>query len=245
MKTSNKLLIGLLTIVLLSVAGILVAARIILDQDTIKGNGRKVSKNVNIGEFDKVNVKGRFTVRLTQGGNSQLKINADENLVPQIESEVEDGELNVRLKGKISRKDKIELFITADSFKEIEMRGGANFEGDELKGETLDLKTSAGSHGSLKIDYKELKCETNSGAVLSLSGRTALATLMASSGSSLIAQELIAQKAEAKASSGAHMSISVSDQLDVEANSGGSISYSGNPVIKQINSNSGGSISKN
>ena len=71
-----------------------------------------------------------------------------------------------------------------------------------------------------------------------------MATLMASSGSSLIAQELIAQKAVARGSSGASMNIVVTEELDAEMSSGASLTYSGNPVIKNINTSSGGNINK-
>lgn len=246
MKTSNKLLLGLLIIVLASITVILIAARFYVDRNTISGNGKQASKTRQLEKFDKVNINGRFTVLLSQGENSQLKINADENLIPLVESTVDNGELVIKFKDKISRKDKVKLFITADAYNQINMRAGAEFRTtSELKGDLLNLEVSAGSHGTLKANYNELKCDVSAGAGLTLTGRTAMATLMASSGSSLIAQELIAQKAVARGSSGASMNIVVTEELDAEMSSGASLTYSGNPVIKNINTSSGGNINKN
>jgi len=66
----------------------------------------------------------------------------------------------------------------------------------------------------------------------------------ASSGSHLDADDLQAETAEADASSGAHIELNVNKQLSASASSGGHIHYKGNALIKDIDTSSGGAVSK-
>jgi hypothetical protein len=67
----------------------------------------------------------------------------------------------------------------------------------------------------------------------------------ASSGSSIDADQLKAQRVKADVSSGATIKCNVEEELIAEASSGGSVKYSGSPKMVDVDKSSGGSVRKN
>jgi hypothetical protein len=246
MKTSNKLLLGFLSLILAGIVVFGIFARVNLDRGTIKGNGKTSTVSRNLPSFTKVHTKGRLTVFLSQGGNTQLKINADENLIPLVKSEVENGELELRLTKKIGSGEKVEVYLTADSnLNEIEIEGRSQLETpSEISGDKLTVKTTAGGRGKLQVKYRELFNESHAGGNLTLLGVSNIATFIFTSGGVLNAEELTVDEAKAEGSSGALAHINVKKELDIEVSSGANLSYKGNARIGDIQQSSGGSVSR-
>src|SRR5215210_7220442 len=57
----------------------------------IKGSGVVRSETRNAGGFDAVDVSGVFQVEVTAGKDFSVEVRADENLLPYIRTEVEEG----------------------------------------------------------------------------------------------------------------------------------------------------------
>lgn len=245
MKTSNKLLLGFLIVILIGITTVISIARLRVDSNTIKANGKAKTHIEFIKNFDKINIKGKFKVHLMQGDSTQLEIRTSENLIPLVVSTVEKGELEIYLKNRISDKDRIELFLTAAVINSLEVSEGAQLNSEGLiNGDSLNLKGIAGSEVTLSLNYKSLDAESHAGSSLNLSGKSIKAKIISTSGALIKASNLIIEECHAEANSGAVAEINVAKNLEVKANSGGLVSYSGNPNIKNIESNSGGSIQK-
>jgi hypothetical protein len=89
-----------------------------------------------------------------------------------------------------------------------------------------------------------LKAEANSGGMIKLSGKADMLDVETNSGGNFKGNELEAMNCKADASSGGNMQLYVTKELSAEANSGGSIKYRGEGLIKNISTGSGGSIKK-
>src|SRR5687768_2165758 len=50
------------------------------DQKTIEGNGKLVTRTVDVKSFDALKASGVYELRLSQGATESVKIEADENL---------------------------------------------------------------------------------------------------------------------------------------------------------------------
>lgn len=246
MKTSNKLLLALLALVLAGITALAVTVKIYINKNTVAGNGNKTSEIRMIDGFTKINVRGRMVVILTQGANTELKINADSNLIPLVETKVEEGELIITLKEQVREGDIITLYVTADhNLSAMEIAAGCTIETPEvLAGDNLDVNTSAGAQTKLSLKYKELFLEASSGSYVTLSGTSDKAVINFSSGSNIDAENLEIEMAEAEGSSGGNASIKVAKELKVDVSSGANLTYSGNAMISTMKQSSGGSINK-
>jgi hypothetical protein len=81
----------------------------------------------------------------------------------------------------------------------------------------------------LDINVQVADCRSTSGSDLRVSGRTDKLYAEATSGSDIKAGNLKAKVSEARATSGADITLNTSEELYAKATSGGDIKYYGNP----------------
>lgn len=244
MKTSNKLLLGFLILILLSITAFLIVVKL-YDTPAIEGNGIERTSTISPGTFDRVDVKGKFDVYLTQGAPNKVVIKGDENLIPLVESIVEKNALQISLKKRIRRNNRIKVFVTVKSIKGLTISKGTYVETPSgLNGDKLEIESSSGSYGKISLNYKYLNVAISSGAELTISGDANTASLEYSSGGSMKAGGLKTKKCNVEGSSGGHGEISVSEELDVAVSSGAHLTYEGSPRVTNFDASSGGSINK-
>jgi hypothetical protein len=122
--------------------------------------------------------------------------------------------------------------------------GGSEIRIDEtISGKSVELKASGGSnlHAAINTDF--LQVRASGGADMRLAGFASELSAQASSGSRISGYDLETTLAGVEASSGADVRITVSDELNARASSGGGIRYRGNPKLVNSKASSGGSVS--
>jgi hypothetical protein len=142
-------------------------------------------------------------------------------------------------------KNTVKAYVSATEINSLGASSGAYIRSENtLKGNSLVMKMSSGGGMILDLVYKDIRMEGSSGANASLSGRSKTFRVSASSGSNIDASNLEAVNCEAGASSGANISMVATGEIIARSSSGGSIKYTGNPGLKEINKSSGGSVSQ-
>ena len=210
------------------------------------GNGNVITEERSLNEnFDKVKGSAGLDVYLTEGSENKVVVEADENLMEIIETDVINGKLIIRANKNIGRSKAKKVHVTYKNLVSIEASSGADVIGNSvIKSETLNLDSSSGADLEVEVLSKDLYVETSSGADIVLSGKTINFTAKASSGSDLKAKKLNAIDCNARASSGADITVNVKDRLDAKASSGGDVRYYGNPEAVSKDRGSSGSIRK-
>jgi len=212
----------------------------------IKGNGsvqsedRKISSN-----FETIKVQQGINLYLTQGSKTDLSVEADENIIDLLITEVKNNELKVYFEKNVYRAKARNVYLTTKQISGIYTSSGASVKSENtLNVQTLDLDSSSGSSIKIHVNADDVTSETSSGANMDLFGKTNTFSARASSGSSIDADELVAEVAYANASSGANIDVNVTEKLTAKASSGGDIDYEGNPTDINKNTSSGGSVSR-
>lgn len=210
------------------------------------GNGNVVTEDRHINEdFNQVRGSSGLDVYLTQGNENQVQVEADDNLLQFIETYVEDGKLIVSTSDNIGRATAKKVHITFKSLNVVEASSGADVIGNSvIKSESLALKSSSGAELELEVVAKDLMAKTSSGSEMKLSGKAASLIADASSGSELNAKGVLVLNCNAEASSGAEITVNVSQKLEVNASSGGEVNYYGNPAAVNKNKSRSGSVQK-
>jgi hypothetical protein len=245
MKTSNKLILGFLTLILIAITIFVAVAKYYQYADTVTGNGKNTSNVRQVTEFNSIEVSGKISVNLTQGAARKVEVKGDEKLIALIRTEVSGNMLRIYTKDKISRQAKIEIDITVPNIESLHLSGGAEIRStNELKGEELALKTSSGSQAFLALQYKNLKSDSNAGAILQLSGQVEEASFEASAGSIVNAFDLSARKCSIQANAGSITEVKALDEISADISSGSTLTYDGEPAVRDVNASSGGVIRK-
>ena len=212
----------------------------------VRGNGnvKIVERSLN-QPFTSIKTTEGLDVYLTQGENISLSVEADENLQELIITEVVDGVLKIHTLKSIGSCKAKKVMVNFKDITEIKATSGSDvFSTNTIKANDLVLSTTSGSDMTLNVNTTNLICKSTSGSDLKISGKTNNLVVETTSGSDFKGENLVAQSADAKATSGSDITLNTENKLIAKATSGGDIKYYGNPKIIDQSSGSSGSIKK-
>lgn len=189
MKTSNKILLGIISVIGLCMLSILIFAKgslIHYDQNGITGDGKIVKINHNIAEISFFRLSGQYEVYVRKG-EPQLVIETDENiqsfLNPHddnftiIENNGEKKQTFRELRiGKfndlnLKPSNGIKVYLTTPSLEKVRIGGTTKliFE-DQLNNEKFEAIIDDFAEVNLKLNVKQLKINTEENARLEITG---------------------------------------------------------------------------
>ncbi len=236
--------------------------------EVIKGSGNvKTEKRMIKKKYDKISVETGIDLILTQEkGKKEITVEADDNLIHLLKTEVVDGKLRIYFQESVRKVKKSRVYVSHDEISLLQASSGADIEcEDGIIGEDLELSASSGADieiGSLKVkslsvtgssgsdmNIAKVKADrvnvsASSGADVVLSGSCESSRMSANSSGDIDAEKLEAGSASLTASSGGDIVLKVRESLRATASSGADIEYLGSPKDVDINKSSGGSVSK-
>lgn len=225
---------------------LITATSCMFDGFGIQGNGNVVTEDRNISsDFTAIKVSQGIQVHLTQGTDADLSVEADDNIIDLIVTEIEGDVLKIYLDKNVNRATK-NVYLTAVNINSIKTSSGGHVKGkNTINTTSLTLNSSSGSGIDLELVANNVNSNTSSGANMKLSGTTQTFDGDASSGSHIKANNLKSEISTSEVSSGASIRVYASEKITASASSGGSIDFYGNPKTVSKSKSSGGSISKN
>jgi len=200
--------------------------------------------------FHAIRVSSGIELTLVQGNEEALAVSAaNEELRNNIKTVVEDGVLKISYDTKVWKKSqqnrKLKAYVSAIKIDDIHVSSGASVKINGLvKSSNLGIDVSSGAVFNGEIDVDQLVVDQSSGSVVNVSGAAGTLKVEGSSGSIFKGYDLVAENGEADVSSGSNVELTINKELSAEASSGGSISYKGKGVIRNLKTGSGGSVSK-
>ncbi|MUU77582.1 head GIN domain-containing protein [Winogradskyella endarachnes] len=212
----------------------------------IDGNGNVINVDRSISsDFENIKVSQGLDLYITQTDNVALTIEADENLMDLIMTDVENGTLRIYTTENIRRATSRKILLNVEHISSIKATSGSDvFSTNTIVAENLQLNCTSGADIKLAVKTNFLECSSTSGSDIKLSGITNNFKASATGGSDINASDLKAKSSNAKATSGADISLNTSESLIAKATSGGDIRYSGNPEKVEKSDTSAGSIRK-
>lgn len=211
--------------------------------EMVRGNHHVVSKERNIEPFTGLKVSSGIDVYLTQGNNTSVTLEADENLHDYIITEVRNGILNVYSEANIRDAERKRAYITMKEINSLRTTSAGDIIGESpIKAGKLEL--SASSAGNIKIDVTatEIHLDISSSGDITLNGEAGMLEADLSSAGDLNAYDLEVKEADVSVSSAGDADIHVTDKITARASSAGDINYRGNPKYVDAHSSSAGGI---
>ncbi len=188
-----------------------------------KGSGHVSTEARDITGFSGVDVSGVFQVDITSQKDFAVEVEADDNLLPLIKTEVRDGMLHIETERRISTNNGLKIRISAPDISKINASGVAR----------VNL---------VNVNNNELRSYTSGAAKTTVSGVTAKLLAEVNGASSLDAESLRAEAAEVDASGASSASIFATDELSSDASGASKIVYSGSPANIKKNSSGASTI---
>lgn len=210
------------------------------------GSGNIVTQQRTLNEVKAIEAGGPFDVEIVPGSPAKLVVEADDNVIDDIETSSSNGTLRIRMRNAVSYNNiHAKIYLTAPAIRSISSSASAEVDVNGIlkSNDKITLKASSGSDIDARVDAPEAEANASSGGEIHVKGRTRILDAQASSGSSINAEDLLTEETKAQTSSGASVHVHASLKLNAQASSGGSVNYRGNPTVSKQES-SGGSVSK-
>lgn len=197
-----------------------------------RGNGNVVTETRNVDEnFTSVIASEGLDVYVSQDDNESIKVEADDNIIGLIRTDIKNGVLKVHTEKRIGRAKSKKVYISLSDITSLKSNSGADLYGASiLKGDRITLKSSSGADLKVEVEANEVDCSASSGADLIVSGSANVLYADASSGSDIKAGRLVVEKCIAEATSGADVRVNATKEVSIKSNSGGDVHYSGEPA---------------
>lgn len=213
------------------VMALVLLAPVIAQAQTTKGNKKVVKQQRAVTPFIKIVVNGTFDVFLTQQPATTLTVEADENLMDQIITEVNNQVLTISSR-QIKNPTRLNVYVSSPTIEFITMSGASNLIGENtIQGQVLDVTTSGATDVRLNINVDILSVNASGASVITLSGSAKELVAKASGASDLKASKLQVTDATADASGAANIRLNASGKVISTTSGAGDIDVSGNPAV--------------
>ncbi len=209
----------------------------------IDGAGPVVIEEIPVAAFGKLKLEVPATVYFTPGQQKKLEIEAQQNIINLIKTEVINGELVLSLRNNtnIHRHQPINIYVDAPALSALSAYNGKIEVFDLWKPETLSL--IIGGSGDIfirRVQTQKLLGRIDGSGKIMISGGFTNSSDLNISGSGLMDLEnLPTDSVYSKISGSGTVKISVKEYLQSDISGSGTVMYKGNPVVNSKVSGSG------
>jgi hypothetical protein len=218
------------------------------DSHRVKGNGNMTTQSKPIGDINGVELHSSFDVILIEGSPSNVKIEAEENLIQYIGLHVENGILNIRTEDNVSlRTNKsVKVYVTAPSFNRIENTGSGDIVSETRisNDSKLNLDVSGSGNVKLDVDAPEVDAMLTGSGELKLSGETKKFHGEVTGSGDLRAMELLAEEANVQVTGSGGIDIYSSVKVSASITGSGDIRYKGGAQVVSSSKTGSGDLKK-
>lgn len=208
----------------------------------LNGSGNVVAEVRQLSQFDRVRVSGAGQLTLVQGDRESLQIEADDNLLPLIKSEVAGGVLKIGAEDvSIKPSRKIRYRLELKSIKDLQLSGSLEAEAQALQADRLRIGISgSGEVGVAKLEASRLEVQVSGSGNVKLAGKVNRQVIQISGSGDYRAGDCESQNTEVHVSGSGSATVWAQAALEVHVSGSGQIRYYGKPRVDSSVSGSGG-----
>jgi Putative auto-transporter adhesin, head GIN domain len=198
------------------------AGLLLVSCTSTRGSGNIKTETRQVQGFTEVEAHGSGDLTIDQTGTESLSIQAEDNLLPLLESKVADGHLSLGPKAgtNIQPTSSIHYRLTVRDLRAVRLSGST----------TATVRN---------VSTPNLETDISGSGKVTLSGQAIDQRVSISGSGAYLADQLTGQTARISLAGSGDAKIRVSDTLDVKISGSGTVTYLGSPHITQDISGSG------
>lgn len=167
---------------------------------SVMGQGEVIRETRDLPSFDQIDVGGAFEVKLTIGEPQKVEVEAKQNSIDKINTEVRNNKLVIS-SDRINSNTPLNIYITVPSLTRLEAHGAAEITGENtIYAEMFEVDASGAASVELILDIKTLRSEVSGAADVELSGKAQQHSMEVSGAATLDARKLESETADADVS---------------------------------------------
>ena len=178
----------------------------------VHGSGVRKTEKRDLASFTSIETIGAFEVEVNCQKPANFEIEADDNILPLVQTEVRGGVLHVSTTKSYSSSGGIVLRITVPDLESMKSTGAGKVHVSDVKNDNFEIQSTGATEMVVSGQSKSVK--------------------IGSTGAGKIdAHNLRATNAEVNVTGAAGVEVYATDELDVTVSGAGRVIYSGNPKI--------------
>jgi hypothetical protein len=203
--------------------------------EQVQGSGKIQHQARDVAHFDGVAMSLPGNVEIRSGGSREgLTIDADDNLLPLIETVVEDGTLKIRAKHNATlRTRNLKVVVQARSVDRLVLGGSGNIDADVVHGGRV--KFDVGGSGAIKVGRVEgdtVNVALGGSGDLKVAGGTARSTSISIGGSGTVdLAHVRTDNASVTVAGSGNVTLWVKESLGLTVAGSGDVNYYGDPHV--------------
>ena len=232
---------------------------------TVRGSGNVVEENRAVSGVTSVELATLGNLTIEVGDTESLRIEAEDNLMEYLETEVTSGNLRIKTRNNVNLHNTrpVNFHLTMTSLEAIKISSSGdiqvpdlkagrfsitisssgNLEMGDLEADSLTVKISSSGDVTMgKLNTSALEVDISSNGNLDIAGgQVKTQNITISSSGNYSAQNLESDEATVRLSSSGSATVWVQDSLEASLSSSGDLRYRGNPTVN-LNTNSSGEV---
>lgn len=205
----------LLTVMLVVITPLITGC--VFHHGEVIGSGQRQKQIREIAAFTSISTEGAYEIDFEAQKPLSLEIEADDNILPIITTDVSNGVLRIRSKTGFSVNQPIKLRITAPNLEGLSASGAGKIEVSGLQNEKFELDSSGAP-------------------TIKISGQTKALEINANGAGKIDAHKLRSLEADVKSNGVAKVEVFASEELKATVSGPSQVIYSGDPkVTKSVN----------
>jgi hypothetical protein len=200
----------------------------------------------SVEQFDKLHVSGLLNVRLVEGSGNTVTVTVEGTGLDEVITEVEGKTLSVKMKHGIlydENEIEVQVDISYNIVRDILVTTGSTVtSATELRGDKITIETNAGGDAVLGLNVTTVDLKSASGGKLTVSGNTQSQDTIVNTGGILNAFDLNCSRTYIRVNTGGVAEVTVTQELEAQVGTGGTLRYQGAPPEKTIKKGLGATV---
>lgn len=205
----------------------------------VAGSGTVTTETRRITGYDRIEIGGEFDVTVTQGGAPSLTLTGDDNLLPLVRTEVQDGTLIVEEEEDFHSSEGIEIAISAPSLRGISASGSSEVRVTGVRASEFQASVSGSSEMAAEGAFGDLAASVSGSGEIWMKGTAETIDASVSGSGEMDLSGVPARSANVRVSGSGDVHVFVTEALNASVSGSGDVLYGGNPRVSEEVSGSG------
>ncbi len=228
----------------------------------ISGEGEIVTQQIDVSEFEAVELAGEFDVEISYGDGYEMKVEGHQNIIDRLELEYSNGDLEIKLKRGNYRNIDMKIFLTVPTIDGVKLSGSGNIvfnkfvnlgelnikisgsgniiSNDTVIAQTTDFEISGSGDIDFILESEKVYSTISGSGNVNLTGVADSHEITISGSGSYNCFNFITENTNITISGSGDCSVFVNAILDISISGSGDVYYKGSPEISSTILGSGG-----
>jgi len=201
----------------------------------VRGSGKVEEEEREVSGIEEIDFSGMGNLIITQGEEESLVVEADDNILPLIETDVFGDRLSIgyKLGYNFIPTSNLRFYLTVVDLNKISLKGVGKINCDNLETDELEFEISGAGDIDFNIDADKLEVTSSGAGNLNFNGKAESQNIDISGVGRYNSKELESKECKVTLSGAGSVTVNVTEELDIKISGVGNVYYVGTPRIRQ------------